>query len=87
MLNSSDLFTIKKECIAQGSLILQTRLTQILDQFAQRLEQGTETNLQELTRQYQNQITKIFENEFDFTNKYLLEIIQLRGANDNSSKR
>ena len=87
MLNPSDLFTIKKECIAQGSLILQTRLTQILDQFAQRLEQGTETNLQELTRQYQNQITKIFENEFDFTNKYLLEIIELRGANDNSSKR
>ena len=87
MLNPSDLFTIKKECIAQGSLILQTRLTQILDQFAQRLEQGTETNLQELTRQYQNQITKIFENEFDFTNKCLLEIIQLRDANDNSSKK
>lgn len=87
MLNPSDLFTIKKECIAQGSLILQTKLTQILDQFAQRLEQGTETNLQELTRQYQNQITKIFENEFDFTNKCLLEIIQLRDANDNSSKK
>lgn len=87
MLNPSDLFTIKKECIAQGSSILQNKLTQILDQFAQKLEQGTETNLQELTRQYQNQITKIFENEFNFTNKYLLEIIQLRDTNDNSSNK
>lgn len=87
MLNPSDLFTIKKECIAQGSSILQNKLTQILDQFAQQLEQGTETNLQELTRQYQNQITKIFENEFNFTNKYLLEIIQLRDTNDNSSNK
>lgn len=78
MLNSSDLFTIKKECISQGSHILQTKLTQILDQFAQNLDQGTETNMQELKRQYQNQIIKIFENEFDFTSKYLADIIKLK---------
>ena len=78
MLNSSDLFTIKKECISQGYQILQTKLTQILDQFAQNIDQGTETNMQELKRQYQNQILKIFENEFDFTSKYLADIIKLK---------
>ena len=84
MLNTSDLFTIKKECISQGSHILQTKLTQILDQFAQNIDQGTETNMQELKRQYQNQIIKIFENEFDFTSKYLLDIIKLK---DNTANK
>jgi len=87
MLNPSDLFTIKKECIAQGSSILQTKIPQILDQFTQSLEQDTETNIQELKRQYQSQIIKVFENEFDFTTKYLLDIIQLRESNDSISNK